>query len=41
MNVNKYIMTIDGKEAVLLDTENMIAMIDGIDYLADLRSHIQ
>ena len=41
MNVNKYIMEIDGKQGVLLDTENMIAIIDGVDYLADLRAHIQ
>jgi len=41
MSVNKYIMEIDGKQGVLLDTENMIAIIDGVDYLADLRSQIQ
>ena len=41
MSVNKYIMEIDGKQGVLLDTENMIAIIDGVDYLADLRAQIQ
>ena len=41
MSVNIFMMSIDGKEAILLDTENMIAMINGVDYLADLRSHIQ
>ncbi len=41
MSVNLFMMSIDGKEAILLDTENMIAMINGVDYLADLRSHIQ
>jgi P2 family phage contractile tail tube protein len=41
MSVNLYAMHIDGKEAILLDTENMIAIIDGVDYLADLRTHIQ
>lgn len=41
MSVNLYAMEIDGKQGLLFDTENMIAMIDGIDYLSDLRSHIQ
>lgn len=41
MSVNLYAMEIDGKQGLLFDTENMIAIIDGVDYLADLRSHIQ
>lgn len=41
MSVNLYAMEIDGKQGLLFDTENMIAMIDGVDYLSDLRSHIQ
>lgn len=39
--VNLYAMEIDGKQGVLFDTTNMIAMIDGVDYLADLRAQIQ
>jgi len=39
--VNLYGMTIDGTQGVLFDTTNMIAMIDGVDYLADLRTQIQ
>ena len=30
----------DGVPLCLLDSKNMIAMISGVDYLADLRSHI-
>lgn len=41
MRVNLYAMEIGGTQAILFDTENMIAMIDGVDYLASLRSHIQ
>lgn len=41
MSVDRYMMEIDGKQAILLDTENMIAIIDGVDYLADLRAQIQ
>lgn len=40
MKPNKYIMEIDGKQGCLLDTTNMIAIFDGVDMLADLRSHI-
>lgn len=39
--VNLYGLTIDGKSAVMFDTTNMIAEIDGVDYLADLRAQIQ
>ncbi|PHO10334.1 hypothetical protein CPG37_04610 [Malaciobacter canalis] len=41
MKLNRYILEIDGKEMVMLDTINMIAKIDGKDLLEDLRSHIQ
>jgi len=41
MNVNRYILEIDGKQGLSFDTRNMIAVIDGVDYLADLRTHIQ
>ena len=40
MKPNLYIMEIDGKQGCLFDTTNMIAIIDGVDLLADLRSHI-
>ncbi|WP_108062719.1 phage major tail tube protein [Poseidonibacter lekithochrous] len=36
-----YAMEIDGKQGLMLDTKNMIAIIDGVDYLSDLRAHIQ
>ena len=36
-----YALEIDGKQQCLFDTNNMIAEINGKDYLADLRSHIQ
>lgn len=39
--VNLYAMEIDGKQACLFDVNNMIAMIDGVDFLATLRSQIQ
>lgn len=39
--VNMYAMEIDGKQACLFDATNMIAIIDGVDFLANLRSHIQ
>ena len=41
MNVNKYILEIGGKQGLLFDTRNMIAIIDGVDYLETLRKHIQ
>lgn len=41
MKPNRYILEIAGKEVVMLDTINMIAKIDGVDLLEDLRSHIQ
>lgn len=41
MKPNRYILEIDGKEVVMLDTVNTIAKIDGVDYFEDLRSHIQ
>ena len=41
MSVNLYAMEIDGKQACLFDVNNMIAMIDGVDFLATLRSQIQ
>lgn len=40
MKVNLYAMEIDGTQGCLFDTNNMIAIIDGVDLLADLRSHI-
>ncbi len=39
--VNLYSLSIDGKTVVMFDNINMIAEIDGVDYLADLRTHIQ
>lgn len=41
ISVNTYAMEIGGKQACLFDAVNMIAIIDGVDFLADLRSHIQ
>lgn len=41
ISVNFYAMIIDGKQGCLFDANNMIAIIDGVDYLANLRSHIQ
>lgn len=40
MKPNLYAMEIDGKQRCLFDTNNMIAIVDGVDMLADLRSHI-
>jgi P2 family phage contractile tail tube protein len=40
MKPNLFIMEIDGKQSCLFDTTNMIANIDGVDYLSDLRNHI-
>lgn len=39
--VNVYAMEIDGKQACLFDVNNMIAMIDGVDFLSTLRAQIQ
>lgn len=39
--VNAYAMEIDGKQGCLFDVKNMIAIIDGVDFLATLRSQIQ
>lgn len=36
-----YAMEIGGKQACLFDTNNMIAIVDGVDFLANLRKHIQ
>ena len=36
-----YSLEINGSKAVMFDTTNMIAEINGVDYLADLRTHIQ
>jgi P2 family phage contractile tail tube protein len=41
ISVNMYAMEIDGKQACLFDVNHMIAIIDGVDFLATLRSHIQ
>lgn len=41
MKPNRYILEVDGKQVVMLDTINTIAEINGVDYLSDLRSHIQ
>lgn len=35
-----YQLEVDGKIQVQMDVENMIALIDGVDHLAELRSHI-
>ena len=41
ISVKLYELEIDGKQACLFDVNNMIAKMDGIDYLAYLISHIQ
>lgn len=41
MKPNRYILEIDGKQQVHLDSFNMIAVIDGTDFLEDLRTQIQ
>lgn len=41
MYVDKYILEIDGKQNILFDVPNMVALIDGVDYLETLRKHIQ
>jgi len=41
MHVDKYILEIDGKQNILFDVTNMIAIIDGVDYLEIRRKHIQ
>ena len=38
--VDSYQLEIDGKTQVHLDVDNIIAVIDGVDYFAELRSHI-
>lgn len=41
MKPNRYVLEIDGKQVVMLDTTNMIAIINGVDYLEKLRTQIQ
>ena len=41
MFVDKYILEVDGKQNILFDVPNMIAQIDGVDYLETLRKQIQ
>lgn len=38
--IDKYSLEIDGKPHIVLDTENMIALIDGVDHMEKLRKHI-
>lgn len=35
-----FMMEVGGKQGCLFDTENMIAIIDGVDYLEELRNQI-
>lgn len=39
--VDKYILEVNGKIQVKLDTKNMIAKINGKPYLEELRAHLQ
>lgn len=41
MKPNRYILEINGKQQIHLDTYNMIAVINGVDFLEDLRTQIQ
>jgi P2 family phage contractile tail tube protein len=41
LQVQFYSLTVDGVPVVLTDTRNMICLIGGVDYLADLRAHLQ
>lgn len=41
MSVSTYILLIDGKPHFTIDTENMVALIGGVDVLADMRANIQ
>jgi len=40
INVLKYIKEVDGEELVFVDFENVIAIVNGVDILADVRNAI-
>ena len=40
VSVRKYIWEIDGKQGVMVDVDNLIAIIDGIDVLSDLKKNL-
>ncbi|MDR1614394.1 MAG: phage major tail tube protein [Campylobacteraceae bacterium] len=41
LQVHFYSLTIDSIPVTVIDTRNMICLIGGVDYLADLRSHLE
>jgi len=40
VSVRKYVWEVDGKQGVMIDTDNLIAVIDGVDVLEELRKNI-
>jgi hypothetical protein len=40
INVRKYAFEIDGKQGALIDVDNLIAVLDGVDILEELRKNI-
>ena len=40
VSVRKYVWEIDGKQGVMIDVDNLIGIIDGVDVLEELRKHL-
>ena len=40
VSVRKYALEIDGKQGVLIDVDNLVAVLDGVDVLEELRKNI-
>jgi len=40
VSVRKYIWEVDGKQGVMIDVDNLIAIIDGVDVLEELRKNL-
>ena len=40
VSVRQYTLEIDGKQSVMIDVDNLVAIIDGVDVLEELRKNI-
>jgi len=40
VSVRKYALEIDGKQGVLIDVDNLVAVLDGVDVLEELRKNL-
>ena len=40
VSVRKYVWEVDGKQGVMIDVDNLIAVIDGVDVLEELRKNL-